>query len=951
MEEDQPPISIKLPPAPEDDFEDTHGAFDEEKNADFVHPPPAVVDSDEEDEAYYENPTEIIREMANNPTMGPAMQVMIAQLKETNARLNGELIERKEEFKKLTEQRETLGVQLYGLQQQLARIQLMLESAHNEYNTIVDARLAEEEMLNNITKNNQEQQALLEEYKKQHKKHGSELEALNETIRQIEEYNDQVKSEIALSRRAAYKVEQNMQELEKQKESQDLFVDHYNRQIKKLNEEIEMVRKQYSSQQTDTSDAAQIILETAKELDIISAEKQQLTIQWKAALSGLSRRDEALAQATLTLSAAESAVHDYDVEIEASRRELQKEQGKHESLVNLRDRMENELSWVEESLHKIKTERAAMQERYTLLSKSLAQTEAEGKKLDVTTKQLGNEMDGVIQNLQVVTQERQKMEEELQLLYSTHANVNKAVTNLDKDSGKMLKLIHQKEMEGNEIENQIARTKVDRLNLQGVNDQLREHMQSATKEVQEKESLAAKYQLEIRQRNDEIEKKMYRVDRLNKKYEKMVESAGGEENLGPLENTIKNLQKEIDNLNAECKELEREWLRRQTEMVTMSAECDAMHEKNNEQQARVTVLTQKQLRLTKDLHELKSNLKVARNVNNDHQKDISKLNALISENHEAEGGLQAQNFLLETECLQELKEAEKECVSLQSTITETRSAKANLLDEIVEVERQAMLWEKKIQLDEETRQALDPNIGAAESEGMEKEVHRMELRLEGLQREQQRLGKEMERAMLKRGTIASRYAVSKSTTAGGVGSGSAKSFGNLSQANAKKRISELKKESRIVAEETSQFQSLYEQKKNNLAQMTYSLENMTNQYGEAEENCHQLQSRINDLLYQKQLNQERIAYRQKFCSRLREVSQHGVDIGQALQIERKLLASSQALENVREIISEIQSSFPHLQEVLQRVLTMADPDFEDILVSALPLSAVSAAIEESAGQQ
>jgi uncharacterized coiled-coil DUF342 family protein len=37
--------------------------------------------------------------------------------------------------------------------------------------------------------------------------------------------------------------------------------------------------------------------------------------------------------------------------------------------------------------------------------------------------------------------------------------------------------------------------------------------------------LIAKYQLEIRQRNDEIEKKMYRVDRLNKKYEKMVESA------------------------------------------------------------------------------------------------------------------------------------------------------------------------------------------------------------------------------------------------------------------------------------------------------------------------------------------------------------------------------------------------------------------------------------------
>ena len=39
---------------------------------------------------------------------------------------------------------------------------------------------------------------------------------------------------------------------------------------------------------------------------------------------------------------------------------------------------------------------------------------------------------------------------------------------------------------------------------------------------------------------------MYRVDRLNKKYEKMVESAGGEENLGPMENTIKNLNKQTE---------------------------------------------------------------------------------------------------------------------------------------------------------------------------------------------------------------------------------------------------------------------------------------------------------------------------------------------------------------------------------------------------------------------
>lgn len=917
-DEDYPtkPIQIRLPdPAPVEETEEMVG--EEEQ----IHPPQAA--QEDEDQAYFENPLEIIREMGNHAGLEGVQRVIMENLRATSEKVKFDLIAKTDQLKALATDREALGVQLYGLQQQLARVQLMLENAHNEYNTIVDARLAEEDMLKDVNRNNTEQTALLNEYTKQQKKHADELEKMNETIRQIEEYNEQVKSEIAINRRAAYKVEANMAALEKDKEAQDLFVDHYNRQIKKVSEQIELVKKALDVQKKDVSEASAVILDTASELDLIATEKAQLMIQWKAALSGLSRRDEALAQATVTLSAAESAVHDYDVEIEASRRDLARQQAHHESLVNLRDRMENELNWVEESLSKMKAERASMQERYTLLSKSLAQTEAESKKLDVVTKQLSNETDSVIQNLQVVTQERQKMEEELTVLWSTHSNVNKAVTNYDKDTSKVIKHIHNKENDGNVIENDIARLNVEKLNLQAINDTLRDGLAVAAKELQEKESLSNKYMLEIRQRNDEIEKKMYRVDRLNKKYEKMVETAGGEENLGPLENTIKNLQKEIESINSECSELEREWLIKQTEMVNMSAEANAMHAKNNEQQARVTVLSQQQVRFTNDLRTVKNTLKSSRLLNADYQKDVSKLNALISGSHEAETSLQAANFIQEMDCIEALKEAEHTCFSLQSSIQEIKSNKAALLDEIVEMERQGMLWEKRIQLDKETRQALDPTVGVAESENMEKEIHRMELRLDALKREEARLSAEMTAVVEKRTTIASRYAVTKS----------ADKKGGMTQANAKTRIAELRRVAAGLDSETANFTAAYNQKATDLTDMTFELERMTAQYGEAEEVCHSLQGNINDLLYQKQLNQERVSYRQKFCSRLREVSAQGVDIGQALQIERKLLASSQALENVREIIEELQATYPHLKDVLQRVLTMTDPDLEAVLVS------------------
>merc|ERR1711990_884810 len=108
------------------------------------------------------------------------------------------------------------------------------------------------------------------------------------------------------------------------------------------------------------------------------------------------------------------------------------------------------------------------------------------------------------------------------------------------------------------------------------------------------------------------------------------------------------------------------------------------------------------------------------------------------------------NYALETEFVAELKEMEAESARLERYVADVKLQKKAIVDEIVEAERQIMLWEKKIQLEKETQQALAPEVGQAESRSMEKEIHRMKLRLETLQRDQERMIKEMERAIYKR---------------------------------------------------------------------------------------------------------------------------------------------------------------------------------------------------------
>ena len=73
---------------------------------------------------------------------------------------------------------------------------------------------------------------------------------------------------------------------------------------------------------------------------------------------------------------------------------------------------------------------------------------------------------------------------------------------------------------------------------------------------------------------------------------------------------------------------------------------------------------------------------------------------------------------------------ENESIKLESQISTLKEEKADILAEIVEAERQILLWERKIQLEREMQDALDPNIGQTEIVAMKKEIHRMELRYE-----------------------------------------------------------------------------------------------------------------------------------------------------------------------------------------------------------------------------
>mgnify|MGYP000991446052 CR=1 FL=1 len=183
---------------------------------------------------------------------------------------------------------------------------------------------------------------------------------------------------------------------------------------------------------------------------------------------------------------------------------------------------------------------------------------------------------------------------------------------------------------------------------------------------------------------------------------------------------------------------------------------------------------------------------------------MNKLNDLIYQNNERQEKLTNDNFNIEMEFKQKLKEMENESIKLENQITQLKEQKSDILADIIDAEKQILLWERKYQLEKEMQDALDPTIGQTEIVAMKKEIHRMQLQYELFRKEQEKLIKDMERSVFKRETIQLKYLpkVEKKNAQD-----------RSSQGKLSRQIANLKQNLKHTTEQTMQLETAIEQRK------------------------------------------------------------------------------------------------------------------------------------------
>merc|ERR1719359_1796759 len=181
------------------------------------------------------------------------------------------------------------------------------------------------------------------------------------------------------------------------------------------------------------------------------------------------------------------------------------------------------------------------------------------------------------------------------------------------------------------------------------------------------------------------------------------------------------------------------------------------------------------------------------------------------------------NSMMETEFVAKLKEIESQCLSMEASVGQVKEEKAAMTQDILEAERQVLLWERKIHLEREMQEALDPAVGQAESSAMTKEIHRMELRLDQLKRRQEQMIMEMERAIHKRDAIALKYEPMAK-----------KNKQVTTAANLKRQVQSLKNNLRLCTQANGDIEKKIETAEAELEQLTKTIES-------SNEECAQLE--------------------------------------------------------------------------------------------------------------
>ncbi|XP_033896624.3 coiled-coil domain-containing protein 40 isoform X1 [Acipenser ruthenus] len=730
------------------------GSEEEEPSEDEEEQYEAHAAETEESEEEEED-TELVVMDPNHPLMKRFQSALKNHLTRQLEKLNLNLREELGLMKKHTSEREELGMMLYGVQQELARMQMGLEKQHDQNTQAATMRKRVEDELENTRQLFKRMQQNANDERSKVSKLQTEVDNLALRLFYMQNVNEDVRSDISLMKHATQKAETEKAQVEDQKMKQDLFVDRLTKEVDKLREMIAIYEVQTVAQAEETKAAKEALSEAHMEIEAIAIEKKQLFQQWNSSLIGMRRRDEAYTAMQEALRQSKQLVQSLDTEIEGYKKSITKEEEQNEQLTVILNRAEYDANMSKKLISQCLARQEALKAEYSTYTRTLNETEKALIRVNMDHAKKFSELTLLRTLIEKECATKLELGDKILHKMQEQMTLDKSAKYARRQTEKLASRKRALELQLTKLENDLGQVTLETNNSNIRLSSLQKTLATLDEEMHHKHELISRSESEIAKCCRVIERKQSTINLYNKKIDNIHAKTGGEE-LGPLAIQIKNLSKEIEQQSSEISSMQQYWLRQQNELVFLTKEREEQAVSVETLKKHLTILQQKKVRteneIQQEMNEQKDIERHMKNLSN----DMLKLNMILSKNNSLKEALQQGNSLMETEFVHKLKEAERESIEMQMKLERLQEEKERLLNSLVEAERQIMLWEKKTQLGKETRDAVDSDIGKGEMRSMRAEIHRMEVRYGQLMKQQEKLIREMEAVVARRETIVTR---------------------------------------------------------------------------------------------------------------------------------------------------------------------------------------------------
>ncbi|KAI4533822.1 hypothetical protein MG293_016841 [Ovis ammon polii] len=494
-------------------------------------------------------------------------------------------------------QRQELGVNLYGVQQHLARLQMQLEKSHDRHSIAACTRQQKEEELQRVRLLYTKTCETANEERKKLAALQTEMETLALHLFYMQNIDQDVRDDIQVMKQVVKKSEAQRMRAELEKKQQDLHVDRLTARANQLEEQTSLFEAQYHAQAKDT----QMLRKAAcTEIEAIHMEKKHILQQWATSLGGMKHRDEAHRTIQEALSECQHQVKSMDGELEAYKKSIMKEEEKNEKLASILNRAETEANLMQKLTSQCLTKEEALQNEFNTYRLTLLDTEDALGKAHVEYMTTTGELQTLHQAIQHELELRRKMDASITEKLQEHMTSNKMTKYFHQLILKLQKEKTNLVTHLSKIDGDIAQATLDVTNTNCRLDMHQKTLAELDKEVKKVSDLITNSENEISRRTILIERKQGLINFFNKQLEQMVSELGGEE-VGPLELEIKRLTKLIEENNTSVTQAQVTWLRLQQEMVKVTQEREEHLISLNMSKKEIHILEQKKIRIESEL--------------------------------------------------------------------------------------------------------------------------------------------------------------------------------------------------------------------------------------------------------------------------------------------------------------------------------------------------------------